>query len=223
MLISKLKSCRFGLLFSGLLILLLTSFTTSAQTKQKIIVLGDSLSAAYGMSPQQGWVNILAGYVAQKNPEYEVLNASISGDTTESGLNRLPSVISNNQPDINIMIIALGANDGLRGLDSSIIKSNLGSMIKLCQDNNIRVLLVGMQMPPNYGESYTKSIQKVYQELSVEYKVRQIPFMLANVATNPKLIQEDGLHPTQDAQPYIYRNILMGLRPMLRDDLIILK
>ncbi len=186
-----------------------------AQSKQKIIVLGDSLSAAYGIHPQQGWVNILAGYIAEKQLDYEVINASISGDTTESGLNRLPSIINNNQPDIDIMIIALGANDGLRGLDPSIIKSNLGGMIALCQENNIRVLLVGMQMPPNYGESYTKSIQKIYQELSIEYKVRQIPFMLANVATNPKFIQEDNLHPTEEAQPYIYRNILMGLRPML--------
>lgn len=178
-------------------------------------MLGDSLSAGYGINPQQGWVNILAAYVAEKELDYVVINTSISGDTTESGLNRLSSVINNNQPDIDIMIIALGANDGLRGLDPSIIKSNLGSMITLCQQNNIRVLLVGMQMPPNYGDSYTKAIQNVYRELTIEYKVRQIPFMLANVATNPALMQEDNLHPTEQAQPYIYRNILMGLRPML--------
>lgn len=198
-----------------MLILLLTCFAAHAQENKKIIVLGDSLSAAYGINPQQGWVNILSAYLAQNNLQYKVINASISGDTTESGLNRLPALINNNQPNIDIMIIALGSNDGLRGLPTDLIKSNLGSMITLCQQNNIRVLLVGMYMPPNYGERYTRDIKKVFQDLSVEYKVRQIPFMLANVATNPRLMQEDGLHPTAQAQPYVFRNILMGLRPML--------
>lgn len=203
-------------LLSGILIILLTSFNTGAQTKQKIIVLGDSLSAAHGIQPEQGWVNILSAYLVEKNLPFEVINASISGDTTDSGLNRLPSVIKDNQPDIDIMIIALGANDGLRGLSASLIKSNLASMISLCKDNNIRVLLVGMYMPPNYGESYTRSIQKVYEELAVEYQVARIPFMLAHVATNPNLMQEDGLHPTAQAQPAIFRNIWAGLKRMLK-------
>ncbi len=199
-----------------MVILLFTAFTSSAQDHKKIIVLGDSLSAAYGIRPEQGWVNILATNLAQSHPEYSVINASISGDTTESGLNRLPSVISNNQPGIDIIIIALGSNDGLRGLSTDLIKSNLGSMIALCQENSIRVLLVGMYMPPNYGDSYTSGIKKLYQDLTIEYKVRQIPFMLANVATNSNLLQEDGMHPTEQAQGAIYRNIWMGLRPMLR-------
>lgn len=201
----------------SVLILLLTAFTIRAETAKKIIVLGDSLSAAYGIEPQQGWVNILAAQLAQSNPDYQVINASISGDTTDSGLNRLPSVINNSQPNISIIVIALGANDGLRGLHPDSIKSNLGNMITLCQQNDIRVLLVGMYMPPNYGESYTSAIQKVYQDLTIEYKVRQIPFMLANVATNPNLMQSDGLHPTADAQGAIFRNIWRGLRPMLRE------
>ena len=205
------------LILSGMLILLLTGLSAHAQQNKKIIVLGDSLSAAYGINPNQSWVNLLSAYIAQSNLEYEVINVSISGDTTESGLNRLPSVIKNNQPHIAIMIIALGANDGLRGLNPDLVQANLASMISLCQQNDIKVLLVGMYMPPNYGEAYTKSFTNLYRNLMIEYKVRLIPFMLGGVITKANMMQEDGMHPNEQGQPMIFRNILSGLRPMLRN------
>ena len=209
MLISKLKSCHF------LLILLLAFFSTAAQADKKIIVFGDSLSAAYGIAPEQGWVNLLSVYLNQRHSDLTVINASISGETTDSGLSRLPSVIHRYNPNINMMIIALGANDGLRGLEPDLIQSNLGKMIALCHENKIQVLLVGMQIPPNYGKAYTQAIQKIYGDLSIKYQVRRIPFMLANVATHATLMQEDGLHPTAEAQPIILNTILMGLKPLL--------
>lgn len=178
-------------------------------------MLGDSLSAAYGIPAEKAWVYLLSKYLAQSYPSYQVLNASISGDTTESGLYRLPTLIYQNQPNISIMILALGANDGLRGLDPSLIESNLSNMITLCKKNKIKVLLVGMYLPPNYGIAYTKAFSELYSHLLTQYKISFIPFMLEGVATEPNFMQEDGLHPNEEGQKIVLKNILSKLNPLL--------
>ena len=183
--------------------------SANAQAAQTILVLGDSLSAAYGIPREHGWVSLLQ----QKLPNGNVINAGISGDTTDGGLARLPNLLQKHKP--TIVVIELGANDGLRGFQIQRIRDNLRQLVQLSLRANSKVLLVGMKIPPNYGLRYTSDFYESYTALAKEFKLPLVPFMLEGVAGNPELIQDDGLHPRADGQQKILANIWKYLQPML--------
>lgn len=192
-----------------------TVFSTPASA-QTVLVIGDSLSAAYNMKKEDGWVNLLQQRLDDKgNGIHRVINSSISGDTTAGGLSRLPAALKTHQP--TIVIIELGANDGLRGLSLQQIQRNLGRMIELAQQSNAVVLLAGMRLPPNYGEVYTQKFHQVFTDLAEREEIRLIPFFLANVGGVAELIQADGMHPNAKAQPIILNNVWVHLEPLLDD------
>lgn len=180
-----------------------------------ILVFGDSLSAAYGLSsPERGWVSLLESRLKAERYPYQVVNASISGETTAGGLSRLKQSIAQHQP--SILILELGANDGLRGLPVDAMQQNLTKMLALAKQNNLKVVLVGMRIPPNYGPQYTQAFHDSYTTLAKQFKVSLVPFLLENVAGKPALNQDDGLHPTADAQPIILNTIWATLQTMLK-------
>lgn len=181
---------------------------------QKILVYGDSLSAAYGIAQQQGWVALLQARLSSQNYGYEVVNASVSGETSSGGLSRLSAALSASKP--TVVILELGANDGLRGLPLKAMQANLEQMIKLSQTAGAEVLIIGMQIPPNYGPEYTKSFRQTYPQLSQKHKTALVGFMLEDIAAKPDLIQADGLHPNAQAQPIILQNIWPQLQAMLK-------
>jgi len=174
-----------------------------ANANQKILVWGDSLSAAYGIPKEKGWVNLMREKLGD---DYEITNGSISGETTRGGLTRLPSALKKNTPDF--LILELGANDGLRGLPPSVTKSNLTKMIEKAQKVDAKVILLGMKIPPNYGTAYANKFESIFSDLAEKYKLPFVPFFLENVIEDLKLLQEDELHPTAEAQPLILERIL---------------
>lgn len=178
-----------------------------------ILVVGDSISAAYGIDTASGWVNLLATKITQEKKHYQVINASISGDTTINALNRFPPLLSKYNP--SVVIIELGGNDGLRGLSIKQMRSNLKKMIELSQKNNSRIILAGMKIPPNYGKRYTDAFYKVYLDLSKDYKVDLIPFLLDGIGDKPEMMQADGIHPTGEAQPFIMEQVWDKLENIL--------
>ena len=182
-------------------------------TNPKILVYGDSLSAAYGVAKSQGWVAFLQKKLADQHFQYDVINASISGETTSGGLTRLAATLAKTKP--NIIILELGANDGLRGLPVKDMAANLNTMITQSKKINAKILLIGMKIPPNYGPKYTESFSNTYPQLSQQHKVPLVPFMLENIAAKPKLIQDDGLHPNTLGQPMMLDNIWPKLQPLL--------
>jgi acyl-CoA thioesterase I len=203
----------------SLLLLGLVSFNSYATTT--ILVFGDSLSAAYGIDKNRGWVNLLQKELKQKHFNYKVINASISGETTAGGLSRIQQQLDQHQP--SIVILALGANDGLRGLDLSQMQSNLEEMINKAQKNKAEVLLLSMKVPPNYGFTYTKQFEKVYADLSKRYKLNTPIFFLEGIAGDPTLNQEDGIHPTTKAQAIILNNIWPTLSKLLKRQASLIK
>ncbi|WP_420853083.1 arylesterase [Salinicola corii] len=184
----------------------LTPGTTRADT---IVVMGDSLSAAYGIDPQVGWVNLLKKRLGD---EHEVVNASISGETTSGGSARLPEVLGQYHPDI--VLLELGGNDGLRGLSPQQMQVNLSKMIERSQRVDARVLLLGIEVPPNYGPAYTDAFRDVFTQLARDYEVPLLPFLLEGVDLDT-MLQDDGIHPTAEAQPIILDNVWSKLEPML--------
>jgi len=178
-----------------------------------ILVLGDSLSGAYGINTDQGWVALLQQQIVSVGYEYSVINASVSGDTTRTGLSRIDSALQAHQPAI--VIVALGGNDGLRGLAFSEIESSLASIIEHCRNNNARVLLAGIRLPPNYGPAYNQQFAALYRRLSDRYDIPLVPRMLDQVADDRDLMQDDGMHPKAEAQPQVMMNVWAGLKPML--------
>jgi len=186
----------------------------AAAANPKILIYGDSLSAAYGISQQQGWVALLKEKLGNEKLHYEVINASISGETTSGGLSRLAATLKQTQPEI--VILELGANDGLRGLPIQALRKNLGTMILQSKKSGAKVLLLGMRIPPNYGAKYTEAFSQSYQQLSKQHKIPLVPFMLENVAAQPELIQQDGLHPNGRGQAIILENIWPKLRPLVK-------
>ncbi|GAA5315323.1 MAG: arylesterase [Candidatus Pelagadaptatus aseana] len=196
-----------------LVLFTLLCLSSVAQAKSNILVLGDSLSAAYGIDPEQGWVALMEQRLNRKARPYQVVNASISGETSGGGLKRLPKLLDTHNPDI--VIIELGANDGLRGYPLKRMIGNLEQMIRLSQQQNARVLLAGMKIPPNYGPIYSLKFEKVYRRLEDQYDIPLIPFFLDNVAGKRELIQRDGLHPTAEAQPIILDNVWPYLEPLM--------
>jgi acyl-CoA thioesterase-1 len=179
-----------------------------------ILIYGDSLSAAYGLSQDAGWPTLLQARLKQKAMDYTVLNASISGETTSGGAARIAQALKAHQP--TVIIVALGANDGLRGLALGQMRANLAKIVRASQKAKSRVLLVGMRLPPNYGETYTRPFAQVYVDLAREYKTALAPFMLEGMAEQRELFQSDNMHPTAQAQPIILDNIWTALAPLLK-------
>jgi acyl-CoA thioesterase-1 len=179
-----------------------------------ILVFGDSLSAAYRIPRDQGWVALLQQRLRQQALPQQVVNASVSGETTSGGWSRLPAALKQHKPDI--VVLELGANDGLRGLPVADMQRNLEAMIKASRDAGARVLLVGMLIPPNYGPRYTHAFAASFKELAERYDLPLLPFLLEGVAGKRALTQDDGLHPTAGAQEKILDNVWEVLQPMLK-------
>jgi acyl-CoA thioesterase-1 len=194
-----------------------SSTSASERSSSVILVWGDSLSASYRMDEQQGWVALLQEKLsAEGRLDWRVVNGSVSGETTAGGLARLPAMLASTSPDI--VILELGGNDGLRGLPVPTIRENLAQMIKLSQDAGARVLLSGIQIPPNYGPRYTGPFYAQYTELAEQYGLALIPFLLDGIAENAELMQDDGIHPTAEAQPLIVEIVWPVLNQLMATD-----
>lgn len=199
--------------------MVITSNTTAFaanKTPANILVLGDSLSGAYGININQGWVALLQQQIVDKGYQYNVINASVSGDTTRTGLTRIDSAIKSHNPEI--VIIALGGNDGLRGLPFSEIEKSLSSIIQRCQKDNIKTLLVAVRLPPNYGAAYNRKFAQIYHQLATRFDIPLVPQMLKQVAEQRELMQEDGIHPTALAQPLVMKNVWSELELVLKEN-----
>lgn len=178
-----------------------------------LLVVGDSISAGFGLDTQQGWVDLLGERLKQQGSDLEVVNASISGDTSAGGLARLPALLAEHRPAL--VIIELGGNDGLRGQPPEQLQQNLAAMIADSRQQGAKVLLLGMQLPPNYGARYTKSFAQVYSDLAASADVPLVDFFLQGVGGQPQLMQADGIHPNAKAQPQLLENVWPTLEPML--------
>ena len=201
-------------ILQAVMLVALTSFGTSAYSASKtILVLGDSLSAEYGLVRGEGWVNLLQKKLETEKIAAPIVNASISGETTSGGKARLPTLLAKHQPAI--VVIELGANDALRGLSLAATQENLRNMISSAKDVKAKVLLVGMQIPPNYGGDYTKQFAALFPKLAKENKTSLVPFMLQGVAEKPELFQADRIHPSAAAHPKILNNIWPQLKPLI--------
>jgi acyl-CoA thioesterase-1 len=183
----------------------LAASASAYSAPKTVLVLGDSLSAEYGITRGSGWVSLLEQKLKTEKIDAAIVNASISGETTSGGRARLPALLGQHKP--SVVVIELGANDGLRGLPVAAAEANLRSMVSLAQQNKAKVLLVGMRMPPNYGRAYTERFFGMYQTLSTQTKSPLVPFMLEGVADKPALFQQDRLHPRAEAHPTILANI----------------
>ena len=178
-----------------------------------ILVFGDSLSAAYGIRPEQGWVALLTQRLQAQGYGYQIVNASVSGETTGGGLERLPRALQLHAP--GIVILELGGNDGLRGLPVSAARDNLAAMVQLAQAARARVLLVGIRIPPNYGPRYTEEFARIFPEVANQYHLPLVPFLLQKVALNPALMQPDGVHPDAQGEPPVLDTLWPYLKPLL--------
>jgi acyl-CoA thioesterase-1 len=179
-----------------------------------LLILGDSLSAGYGMDREQSWVHLLELRLKDRGHSYRILNSSISGDTTQGGLSRLPRLMDRYHPEI--VIIELGANDGLRGIDPDITRENIKHMIQHSQDGGAQILLAGIKLPPNYGVSYLKQFESIYTDLAADYDTLLVPFFMDGVIFQPGLLQADGIHPNEMGQPVLLENVWQVLEPALR-------
>ncbi|MDF2178827.1 arylesterase [Aliiglaciecola sp. CAU 1673] len=177
----------------------------------KLLVLGDSLSAAYGLKQEEGWVNLLQDALQDKG--VSIINAAVSGETTDGGLARLPRLLEQHQP--THLLIELGGNDGLRGYPIDKLKANIGKMIELAKAQEVSVILQKMQIPTNFGKRYTSMFTYSYEELAEQYEVALIPFLLKEVALDPSLMMRDGIHPSIEAQPQIAEFMQRQLEPLL--------
>ena len=178
--------------------------SAGSSPQSKLLIFGDSLSAAYGIGEDEGWVTLLAERLAQEDSELEVVNGSVSGETTTGGRARLPSLLQRYKPDF--VLIELGGNDGLRGLPLSLMRENLTDMIQLSQSSGATVMIAGMQIPPNYGPRYTEPFFAQYAELAEEFDLYLIPFLIDGIPQQPELMQADGIHPKAEAQSMILDN-----------------
>jgi acyl-CoA thioesterase-1 len=195
-------------------LMFLTSFLTGARAEPPVIlVLGDSLSAAYGIRPEQGWVALLEERLRDQGLDQRILNASISGETTAGGVSRLTALLNAHRPAL--VVIALGANDGLRALPLAQLSTNLERLVGLSQEAGAQVLLVGITLPPNYGAGYVKRFQEIFVTVAGEAKVPLVPMLLTGVAEHRQLMQPDGYHPAAEAQPIMLENVWTQLRPLL--------
>ena len=210
------RSRLFFQVLVSLIVTALVAFPTSAErinpATQTILVFGDSLSAGYGIQQNQSWVNLLQARLTQQKLPYTVVNASSSGETTSGGLARFNAALTEHKP--SIVILELGANDGLRGLPVRDMRSNLNKMILLAKP--AKILLIGMKIPPNYGQKYSRDFSASYAILAKQHKIKLVPFLLDGVAGKPSLIQDDGLHPLAAAQPALLENVWSQLKGLLK-------
>lgn len=176
-------------------------------------MLGDSLSAAHNLGANQGWVHVLKVRLGKMQPARSVINASISGETTAGGRSRLPELLKRHQPAL--LILELGANDGLRGLPLAQIRSNLEAMLQLAAEAEAEVLLLGIELPVNYGPRYRDGLRSIYADLAQEYDTGLVPFLLEGIALDSRLMQADGLHPNAQGQARVFDNVWQALEPML--------
>jgi len=198
----------------GLVLAILLLAVPAQAAQQTLLVLGDSLSASYGLAQEHGWVSLLQQRLSNEKHPYRVINASISGETTSGGLYRIDALLTTHRPDI--IILELGANDGLRGLSLEATRSNLESMIQRAKKSGAKVLLIGMRIPPNYGPSYAEPFHKLFETLAKKYRISRVPFLLAAIAGQREYFQADGLHPTAEAQVLMLDTVWPVLQPMLR-------
>ena len=193
---------KFKKRISSYLVLLTLCLSPTWVFAKTVMVLGDSISAGYGIEPQQAWVNLLQKRLDQQYPkQHKVVNASVSGETTSGALARLPKLLQTHKP--NVVVIELGGNDGLRGQPPQMIQKNLVQLIQRSQKANATVVVLGMKMPPNYGTAYSKAFENNYKVVSQQYKVKLLPFFLEGVAGNKSLMQKDLVHPNGKAQPIL--------------------
>jgi len=200
-----------------LVLVLVFSFVSapaSAAAPGPVLVLGDSLSAAYGLSPRDGWVALLENRLATQQPARQTVNASISGETSAAGLARLPALLERHAPAL--VVVELGANDGLRGLPLAQLRDNLSKILAAIRAAGARAVLVGIELPINYGPQYRDGLRDVYRGLADEFNVPLVPFLLDGVALDPGLMQDDGLHPRAAAQPRVLENVWSVLGPALK-------
>jgi len=198
----------------ALTLLLIGLQGASAAQNPIILSFGDSLSAAYGLQPEQGWVALLQQRLHDQGYEYQTLNASVSGETSSGGLERLPHLLALHHPAV--VLLELGANDGLRGLPLQTVHDNLAHMITLAKDSGARVLLLGIRLPPNYGLRYGNGFADLYSQLAQQFRLPLVPFLLAGVALHPGLMQADGLHPLAAGEPQVLDTVWPSLLPLLR-------
>jgi len=190
---------------------LLISFVTSASSNSTILVMGDSLSAEYGISRGSGWVKLLEGQLQKQGSQWTVFNASISGETSSGGLARITNLLQQKKP--GIVMLELGANDALRGLSLNETEKNLSKIIQLSKKSGAKVLLFGMQIPPNYGQDYTKKFKDLYPKLASQEGIELVPFFMAGVVSNADLFQPDNIHPNEKAQATLYKNVWGAMAP----------
>ena len=198
--------------FLALFVLIVASASARAEAPV-ILVFGDSISAGYGLPLEQGWVELLRTRLKAQGYGYQVVNASVSGETTAGGLARLPRALELHHP--GIVILELGGNDGLRGLPVAQMRMNLAQMTSLSTAAGAKVLLLGMRMPPNYGPEYTKQFAMVFSDLATEKKISLVPFLLTDIALSPALLQADDIHPNAQGQPILLDNVWPTLKPLL--------
>ncbi len=204
------------LLIVATLFCLITAFSVRAETVNapSILVIGDSLSAEYGLRRDSGWVNLVQQRLQESGFKHHINNASISGDTTSGGLSRFPAALERYKPAI--VIIELGSNDALRGLPLEMTRRNLEKMVDMALAQKANVVLVGMQIPPNYGRQYTEAFKSLFTEIATARKTALVPFLFEGIATDRSLFQADGIHPNETAQPVLASNVWQALAPLLK-------
>ncbi|NOT69610.1 MAG: arylesterase [Methylophilaceae bacterium] len=205
---------RLFLTYSMVCVCNLMAINTVQAAAPGLLVFGDSLSAAYGIPREQGWVALLQLQLQKQGLPHQVVNASISGETTSGGASRIQAALAQYQP--KIVLIQLGANDGLRGLPLNEMQQNLSTMIQASQRSGTQVVLIGMKIPPNYGPRYTRDFAAIYTDLAQKFHLPLVPFLLQDVAGNPALIQADGLHPVASAQEHILQTVWQVLQPIVQ-------
>jgi acyl-CoA thioesterase-1 len=201
-------------LWSGLILLLVLGSAQAVVPTKTVLVLGDSLSAAHNIPVEYGWVHLLDARVGEMVPKWTAINASISGETSLSGRNRLRALLEKYHPAV--VVIELGANDGLRGLPLPALRDNLGAMIEMAQQARARVLLLGIELPVNYGPQYRDGLREIYAGLARTRHVALVPFLLDGIALDPSLMQDDGLHPVASAEPRVLDIVWKQLQPLLK-------
>lgn len=207
---------KFNRFFRYVSVIILTTIASTGTLYAKtIMIVGDSISAGYGLNPEQGWVKLLQKRLDQTYPkQHKVINASVSGETTSGALARLPKLLTTHKPDI--VVIELGGNDGLRGQPPQIIQQNLSQLVQQSKKTNAKVILFGMKIPPNYGSAYTKAFENNYTIVAKQHNISLLPFFLEGVAGNNKLMQQDLIHPNAQAQPKLLNLAWKYIVPALK-------
>jgi len=200
--------------FLSVLLLSLCVGVAQAATPKTVLVLGDSLSAAHNIPVEAGWVHLLGDRLSNMETGWSVVNASISGETSLSGRNRLPALLAKYKP--SVVVLELGANDGLRGLPLDALRANLATMIDQATAAKAKVLLLGIELPVNYGPQYRDGLRAIYSDLSIQKHTALVPFLLEGVALDPQLMQDDGLHPVAAGEPKVLDTVWKGLQPLLK-------